>query len=852
MQVRIFDSRYAERILPIVPVALFIASILFIFGPATIYYGNRNEFAVSFIHILFYYVPAFFALLMALVLASAFLAKRKYRQIYGALLFSVAIYLWTEGNLLVWNYGLLDGKRIDWQNYRLQGWIEVGFALLLFAVTVFFYRKMAKIGTRASLIMIVLQCIYLAIYIPSHSSFLQAAKASSGTFQSILDYSPSNNIIHIVLDGMQTDVFRKVVNANHMADDFDGFTLFAENIAAAGSTTFSIPSVFSGEAYLGKETLSSYVKKVFAKEAFTNKLYDAGYKVDMVPGIHIPVQKVTNYYMIPITYGSKRNDELGEACYLMDLVLFRHLPQFLKKRIYNQQKWIIVGLVSSNHIGHYRDKDFFKDYIASMRLGKDVPTYHYIHLMPPHPPWVTRSDCSCAENVLPQTKANYEIEVKCVLRLFFNFLAKLKKMGIYDSSFIVVQGDHGWGFPVKMKSTSNPEVSPSTVGRTLALLAVKPANSRGPIKISQAETSLTDIAATILDAAGLTGSKRGRPVFSIEKGEVRKRTFATTLVLEGSPYDPRAWKVRQIQDLPKRAQVETYHWGKTIEFGFTGNSEGYLKDGWSAPEDGFTWTNATRASLVIPLIKPHFPFLLEMNFRPLIVENKLDSQTVHILINGHRIGMWKLTEGGFATHSIIVPQKVVNSSDLLNIELELPNATRSLRDLGVGRDKRQLGIAVKSLQLDRLTNHLGKDINFGISGNAQVFQRSGWSYPEDGYTWTNGTEAKLELPIHKQPDSTVTLQAVLEPFLGKNLRHSQVLGVSVDGHRAASLDLTSPGAKEVSLVLPAHLFTQGSIVDLTFSIPRATSPKHEGLGEDSRQLGVAFHSIRLTVDDKKG
>ena len=35
-----------------------------------------------------------------------------------------SILLWAQGNLMVWEYGLLDGRSIDWTKDTWRGWLD--------------------------------------------------------------------------------------------------------------------------------------------------------------------------------------------------------------------------------------------------------------------------------------------------------------------------------------------------------------------------------------------------------------------------------------------------------------------------------------------------------------------------------------------------------------------------------------------------------------------------------------------------------------------------------------------------------------------------------------------------------
>jgi hypothetical protein len=838
-----------SRLWSLFPPALLIVCNFFVFGPAAIYEGNTSEFSIDCIDIFQFYVFPFVLLLLVTITSGIILFKKNI-ELYISVIFTVGLLLWLQGNILIWDYGAIDGKGIEWAAFIWQGWFETGLWLIALLSALVFYRKVAKITSLASVVILLLQSgLLLATYTANPHTLSSTSGKGIETPQKLFDYSASFNIIHIILDGMQTDVFQEVVRENNMDDLMDGFVLFPENTAVFGTTTFSIPAIFSGEIYQGDVDIGSFVKKTLSEKAFYNNLYEEGYDVNLIPGISIPTKKISNYYLVPKAYGgSKREKRISEAAFLMDLVLFRHLPQPLKRIIYNNQKWLILPFFSHKYkAGYYHYKSFFKDYIENLAIKSHRPAYHFVHLLPPHQPYVTCEDCEYAGKVLPPTRENYKIEVKCILKLFIRFIEKLKDLGIYDSSFIILHADHGTGFPVNMKNdgqseTRITELSPGTVGRSMALLAVKPQNSRGEMKISNAQTSVADIPATVMEAAGLKDDFKGSPVFSIDPDEKKERVYNNQFKVTGDVRDYQSWQESRRGSSSRRLSAATYRWGTNIEFGFMGNAQAYQGDGWSLPEDGLTWSDGKNASLIIPIAEPKPPVILEARLMALLSAGKLERQNIHVLVNGQEAGIWEITKPGFQGQQLIIPGEFFMHSGQMVLTFNTPDAA-SPKQLGLSGDPRSLGIAMHSLRL--INTPYQTDIEFGLRGNAQAYQGDGWSQPEDGFTWTNAKSASLTIPVDK-PKSPVVLKAVLRAFLVEGKVDKQVVHVLVNGQEAGIWEIAEPGFGEWKLIIPESLFSESDSMALTFRIPGAISPAQLSLSSDRRPLGIAVRAIQLS------
>jgi len=90
-----------------------LAANIFLFVPFTLYVGNLDGFVAPFSTILsLYFRPAIF-LIGVLGLVGAVLPTSSFRC-YLVLLAVVSLLFWVQGDILVWDYGVLDGRGIEW------------------------------------------------------------------------------------------------------------------------------------------------------------------------------------------------------------------------------------------------------------------------------------------------------------------------------------------------------------------------------------------------------------------------------------------------------------------------------------------------------------------------------------------------------------------------------------------------------------------------------------------------------------------------------------------------------------------------------------------------------------------
>jgi hypothetical protein len=118
----------------------------------------------------------------------------------------------------------------------------------------------------------------------------------------------------------------------------------------------------------------------------------------------------------------------------------------------------------------------------------------------------------------------------------------------------------------------------------------------------------------------------------------------------------------------------------------------------------------------------------------------------------------------------------------------------------------------------------------------------GWSIPESWGRWSDGDEAVLILRFadaSRAADVDLSLAAFVPPG------HDQRVEVAANGHVVARWRFTTD-AQDVSFHIPPAYIRSDGIVNLTFSLPDAASPRSFGMSADTRQL--AFRPIALRIN----
>jgi hypothetical protein len=526
-------SRWQRLVAVLIP-ALFLPLQLLFFGPHTIYTGNQQEFSAPFWSLVVHLVPMLLAIAGAFALVGVLLPQRLFPY-YVVGLVGIGVVLWIQGNLIVGDYGVLNGEEIDWSS---QAW-RTRYELALWALPIIgvaFAPRLCSTAVFAGRVVIALQLVLLGV--TTAQADPEARAKWKGPPNATFQLSSKQNVFHLVLDGFQSDVFHDIVEADRGEMDraFAGFTFFANHAGAFPTTIVSIPAMLTGQAYRNQEPMRRFINRQFRRRSLYGVMRSQGYQVDVISGLVYDLASASNYYRLPMPYVTYEAYTQFAGWQLADLSLFRHAPHLLKPVIYNEQSWWLqtaLGQKSADAAGRrhmpVNGQAFLNDFTARMHLAHDRPLYKYIHVGVPHWPMALNADCTYIGGAISITRNRYMRQARCGIKRVGEFLDRLRELGLYDSSLILVTSDHGinltpYGFTGERDIFGGPLSVLS--GSALALLVVKPPNSQGPLRISGAPTTITDIPATVMETLGLKNPFPGTSALKLDERIPRKRSFA--------------------------------------------------------------------------------------------------------------------------------------------------------------------------------------------------------------------------------------------------------------------------------------------------------------------------------------
>jgi hypothetical protein len=122
-----------------------------------------------------------------------------------------------------------------------------------------------------------------------------------------------------------------------------------------------------------------------------------------------------------------------------------------------------------------------------------------------------------------------------------------------------------------------------------------------------------------------------------------------------------------------------------------------LKEGWSSPEPGFTWTDGKCALLKLPRAIAGGSHQIRLELRPFVVPPQLAAQGFTISVNGEAIGFCKISQ--FAIIQADLPWALLENELQVTVRLDMPDAASPSDLTNHPDDTRQLALCVERVSI---------------------------------------------------------------------------------------------------------------------------------------------------------
>jgi hypothetical protein len=246
--------------------------------------------------------------------------------------------MWFQGNIMVWNYGKFYGNTIDWHKYFFRDIADGAIWVLFMSIAILKPKYIYIIFRKVTAFIIIIQFLYLIRFagfahpLPSRSKFETIE-------ENIFNFSKKRNVIMLILDGFQSDVFQEIIDEdNKFADFFAGFTYFRNSLSGLGNTYAAVPLILTGHYFDNSLPMSEFLKKEFTTNSLPVVLKNNGFRVEIYPywysnAIYFDTNIFSNLEKSEDTIFI---DSIEDILSIYKFAFFRYAPQIIKRYIYDR------------------------------------------------------------------------------------------------------------------------------------------------------------------------------------------------------------------------------------------------------------------------------------------------------------------------------------------------------------------------------------------------------------------------------------------------------------------------------------------------------------------------------------
>ena len=325
------------------------------------------------------------------------------------------------------------------------------------------------------------------------------------SYENVVNFSPEENIIVFILDKLDVRFMREALEMfPRLYDVLDGFTHYENNISQYLDTMPSVVSMLTEVHYEEGLTMEGYWERAWANHSYIDILRENGFVTNLYIDYLASYNNLEQIQHKTDNLGEIRNIQINSRDFFvvnMRFSLGRIVPYVLKNyfldpigpafatRIFD----VVVADPMSVHnlnISKVSD-DMFYHYVLDNEFKRDSNKSVFMikHLFCSH---MVEQGAFDAANTMG------------ILQVYFE---KMKALGVYDISTIILIADHGASF--------DSRYTPVT-----STLMIKPKNSRGRLVIdTETELSNAYFAESILEIAGLRRDDSEVSYYDIINGE---------------------------------------------------------------------------------------------------------------------------------------------------------------------------------------------------------------------------------------------------------------------------------------------------------------------------------------------
>ena len=498
---------WRRRIVLALLACVFLALTMFVVAPLELVAGSSDSLLFGVKQVWQVVVVAGLAIAAVSGLAISAIRGRVFDVVIAI---AVALGVGAYVQVLFMNSSLpvADGNLVDWTQFAS----ITGISLLVWAAIVVVFVALAfkrpRVGrAAAAALSAALIVVQVAGVVDIVSKAESEPESITITEKGLFDVSAQKNVVCFVLDMTDTaDAKQAFADNPAMLDGLDGFTWYQNSVGSMIPTRYGIPSLLTGVRPKPGEDAADFLANMYTSSYFLDDVAAQGYTTGVysdtagwIDGWDGYLEQHAENFESTSEVAKETLDWQGTLSILYQCALYRDLPWISKPFFWFYTDQINQGMVSSASASSPDLTPYAMDdpaYFAKLKengltTNDEDASFRFIHLIGTHWPYIMDAD----GNKVAESN-DWESQMVGAFKIVRTYLDELKRLGLYDSTTVVITADHGTWYltPDEINDVTTP------------IIFVKPAQSAEadsvPCQISQQPVSHYDLQATMLKGMG--------------------------------------------------------------------------------------------------------------------------------------------------------------------------------------------------------------------------------------------------------------------------------------------------------------------------------------------------------------
>jgi len=266
-------------------VAAILSLNLFIFLPYTLYLGNVDQMEAPISGVLLLCLMPTILLFLSILVIGRMVSGQMLPRV-TVFLAVISILIWLQGNIISWDYGILNGRNIDWGQDLWRGWLDISIWIIAILTSIFLHGIIGKNVVKIAVAVFLIQLITMVFSgFESRAALHQeATQSSNNALEEIYRFSSTRNVLHLVLDGFQADILQELLERPAVREllehELEGFVYYPETLAVFPYTRFAVPAFLGGKIYKAQTRKDAFIDSALSGKTILNLANDKGYAAE--------------------------------------------------------------------------------------------------------------------------------------------------------------------------------------------------------------------------------------------------------------------------------------------------------------------------------------------------------------------------------------------------------------------------------------------------------------------------------------------------------------------------------------------------------------------------------------------